>query len=133
LINSPGGEVPSAFAIIDAIQGSKIPVHTTGLGIIASSGLMIFIAGKKGHRIMTPNTSILSHQFSGGHQGKQHELVAGIKYVNFLEDRMISHYKKWTGLSEADIKKYLLPSEDVWLNSKEALKYKLCDKVVREL
>src|SRR5438270_13470851 len=36
IINSPGGNVNSAFAIIDAMRGSKIPVHTVGLGMIGS-------------------------------------------------------------------------------------------------
>ena len=28
IINSPGGEVPSAFSIIDTMKGSKIPIYT---------------------------------------------------------------------------------------------------------
>jgi len=44
-------------------------------------------------------------------------------------DRMLNHYKKHTKLSLADIKKYLLPSEDVYLSAEEALKYKICDKI----
>ena len=47
IINSPGGEIPSAFALIDTMKGSKIPIYTYGLGEIASCGLMTFIAGEK--------------------------------------------------------------------------------------
>ena len=47
IINSPGGEVGSAFALIDTMKGSKIPIYTYGLGEIASCGLMTFIAGEK--------------------------------------------------------------------------------------
>ena len=47
IINSPGGSVPSAFALIDTIKGSKVPVYTYGMGEIASCGLMMFIAGEK--------------------------------------------------------------------------------------
>ena len=35
IINSPGGDVNSCFALIDTIKGSKIPVYTYGLGQIA--------------------------------------------------------------------------------------------------
>ena len=59
IINSPGGEVPSAFALIDTMKGSKIPIYTYGLGEIASCGLLTFIAGAKGHRYITRNTAIL--------------------------------------------------------------------------
>ena len=31
IINSPGGELPSAFALIDTMRGSAIPIHTVGL------------------------------------------------------------------------------------------------------
>jgi ATP-dependent protease ClpP protease subunit len=36
----------AAFALIDVIRGSAIPVHTIGLGVIASAGLLTFISGK---------------------------------------------------------------------------------------
>ena len=47
LICSNGGEVPSCFALIDVMRGSSIPIHTVGLGVIASCGLLLFIAGEK--------------------------------------------------------------------------------------
>jgi ATP-dependent Clp protease protease subunit len=130
IINSPGGEVPSAFALIDTMKGSKIPVFTYGLGEIASCGLLTFMAGTKGHRYVTRNTAILSHQFSWGTIGKEHELHASVKEFTNTSQRIIDHYKKCTGQAEATIKKYLLPPEDVWLTPKEALKYGIADQIV---
>jgi ATP-dependent Clp protease, protease subunit len=130
IINSPGGSVPSAFALIDTIKGSKIPVYTYGMGEIASCGLLTFIAGTKGKRFITPNTAILSHQFSWGTIGKEHELMATVKEFENTSARIIAHYKKCTGQTEAVIKKYLLPPEDVWLTPKEAIKYGLADEIV---
>ena len=129
LICSPGGEVPPCFALIDIMKGSKIPIHTVGLGVIASCGLLLFITGEKGNRILTPNTSILSHQYSWGSWGKEHELFAQVKEFELSTKRMIDHYKKCTGLTEKDIRKYLLPPEDVWLSAQEAKKLKICDAV----
>jgi len=130
LINSPGGEVSSAFALIDTMKGSRIPIYTYGLGEIASCGLLTFIAGQKGHRYITRNTSILSHQYSWGSWGKEHELHARVKEFDNTQARMLEHYKKCTGLSEKDVKKYLLPPEDVWLTAKEAIKYGIADEIV---
>ena len=112
------------------MKGSKIPIKTVGLGMIASCGLLMFITGTKGKRILTPNTSILSHQYSWG-QGteKEHELFARVKEFELTTERMVKHYKKCTGLIEEDIRKYLLPPHDVWLSAKEAKKLGLCDKV----
>ena len=116
-------------ALIDVMRGSSIPIKTTGLGMIASAGLLIFISGTKGKRLLTPNTSILSHQFTWGSFGKEHELFAAVKEFDLTTKRMIKHYKKCTGLSDKDIRKYLLPPQDVWLSAPEALKLGICDNV----
>ena len=129
IINSPGGDVHAAFALIDVMKSSSIPIKTVGLGLIASCGFLIFIAGKKGQRILTPNTSILSHQYSWGSRGKEHELYARVKEFELSTDRMIKHYKKCIGMSEAKIKEILLPPQDVWLSAEEAMKLKICDKI----
>ena len=130
MICSPGGDVPSCFALIDIMKGSKIPIHTIGLGVIASCGLLLFITGEKGKRTLTPNTSILSHQYSWGSYGKEHELFAQVKEFELSTERMISHYKKCTGLDEKEIREHLLPPEDRWLSAKEAKKLGICDKVI---
>lgn len=130
IINSPGGDVNSCFALIDTMKGSRIPIYTYGLGLVASCGLMTFITGKKGHRYITRNTSILSHQYSWGASGKEHELFATVKEFNYTSDRIMNHYKKCTGLSDKKIKEILLPPQDVWLSAKEAVKYGLADSIV---
>ena len=129
MICSNGGEISEAFALIDVMNTSKIPIKTVGLGCIASCGLLIFLAGAKGRRVLTPNTSILSHQFSWGSSGKSHELFATIKEFELTEKRMIDHYRSCTGLDDETIKKVLLPPQDVWLSGQEALQYNICDFV----
>ena len=128
-ICSPGGDLNACFALVDVMKGSKIPIRTIGMGMIASCGLLMFISGEKGRRVLTPNTSILSHQFSWGSFGKEHELFAAVKEFDLTTRRMIDHYKKCTGLSEENIRKYLLPPQDVWLSAKEAKKLGLCDSI----
>lgn len=127
IINSPGGQMADTFAIIDTMNGSKIPVWTVGLGIIASGGFMIFINGEQ--RILTPNTLALSHVFSGGSYGKEHELMAGQKQFDLVSKNMIEHYKRCTGLSEEKIREKLLPKEDLWLTAKEMKSLNCCDKI----
>jgi len=130
IINSPGGEVSAAFSLIDAMKGSKIPIYTFGLGQIASCGLLTFMAGKKGFRFVTENTSILSHQYSWYSIGKEHELMATKKEMDNVSKRITDHYIKCTGLTEKEVKKYLLPPEDVWLTAKEAVKYGIADEII---
>jgi ATP-dependent Clp protease protease subunit len=129
MICSPGGSVDSCFALIETMKGSAIPVHTTGLGLIASCGILLFMSGFPGERVLTPNTSILSHQFSWGTWGKEHELFASQKEFDLTGKRMRDHYRKCTGLDDETIDTYLLPPQDVWLTAQEAKKYNICDKV----
>lgn len=129
VICSPGGDLNAAFALIDVMRGSAIPIRTIGLGQIASAGLMIFLAGEKGQRILTPNTSILSHQYTWGAFGKEHELFATIKEYDLTTKKVVDHYKKTTGLPEKKIREVLLPPQDVWLSPQEAKKLKICDDV----
>ena len=129
MICSSGGELEPAFALIDVMRSSSIHIKTVGLGQIASAGLMIFLAGSPGRRVLTPNTSILSHQYSWGSEGKHHELWAVTKEFSLVQDRMLAHYKQSTGLDEHTIKSKLLPASDVYLSAEEALALKVCDYI----
>jgi len=132
IINSPGGYVTDGFALIDIMFGSKIPIKTVGIGMIASMGLQVFLAGEKGTRTLTPNCMILSHQYAGGAYGKEHELVAAQTEQSILSDNVIRHYKRTTGLTVTEIRKYLLPPQDVWLTASDAKKHGICD-VIKDL
>jgi len=129
IINSPGGYVTDGFALIDVIFGSRIPIRTVGLGMVASMGLQIFLAGEKGSRTLTPNCMILSHQYAGGSWGKEHELVAAQVEQDILSEIVMRHYKRTTGLSAAKVRELLLPPQDVWLTARQAKKYGICDLV----
>lgn len=129
MLCSSGGELEPAFALIDVMRASSIYIKTVGLGQIASAGLMIFLAGSPGRRMLTPNTSILSHQYSWGSDGKHHELFAVTKEFDLVQRRMLNHYKMCTGLDEETIKTRLLPPSDVYLSAKEALELGICDHI----
>ena len=130
-INSPGGSVHSAFHLIDVMKQSKIPVHTIAMGLAASCGVLTLMAGEKGHRYITQNTSVMSHQYAWGSKGKEHELYGMIKEFELSSKRMIEHYKKCTGKSEKYIRQHLLPETDQWLSSREVLKHGIADKIIK--
>ena len=131
IINSQGGELNSALALTDVMEASSIPIWTYGLGSLCSAALSIFIAGAKGKRYITRNTSILSHQFSWGMGGKEHELLASVKEIDLTKKRVFEHYRKHTKQSEKNIKKFLLPPEDCWLTCNEAVKYGIADHIMK--
>jgi ATP-dependent Clp protease protease subunit len=129
IINSEGGYTSDGFALIDVMLGSHIPIYTVGIGLIASMGLLLFLTGEKGHRTLTPNTMILSHQFSGFSIGKEHELVAAQVGHDLLAENILRHYQRTTGLDKKTILENLLPPQDLWLSPNEAKKLGVCDAV----
>lgn len=129
IVNSEGGDLNDAFALIDIITHSSIPVHTLGLGMISSAGLMIFMSGVQGHRVLTPNTSIMSHQWSGTFEGKVHELMSAQQDFHLTTQRMISHYEQHSKLSKQEIETHLLPAHDVFLTAEQAVQFGLADRI----
>lgn len=126
-INSVGGSVTDAFALIDVMAGATVDITTIGVGEICSAALMVFMAGNR--RILTPNTMVLSHQFSAGVYGKDHELTAARRMLDQTQVNILRHYEKYTGLDKDTIMKELLGSSDVWLTPEQAKKYNLCDEI----
>ena len=130
IINSPGGYLTDGFAIIDTMKWSEIPIHTYAIGEACSAAFLIFIAGKKGHRIMTPNTVLISHQFSGGSIGTHSDMKADRKKFDDFYKKMIKHYIKHTKLkTKKEVEKYLLKEVDTYVTSKEAIRFGIADKI----
>lgn len=129
IVNSEGGDLNDAFALIDIMTHSQVPVHTLGLGQISSSGLMIFMAGVRGHRVLTPNTSIMSHQWSGTFEGKIHELMSAQEDFRQTTTRVLAHYERHSTLSVDEIQTHLLPASDVYLTAEQAVQMGIADKI----
>jgi ATP-dependent Clp protease protease subunit len=127
IINSPGGSVHWAWQLIDAMKMSEIPIVTIAQGLAASCGVLTLMAGDK--RVATHNTSIMSHTYAWGSQGKEGELYAKIKEFEYASARMLDHYKKCTKKSEKYIRKNLLHAHDEWLTPEEALKHGILDEI----
>lgn len=130
IIHSVGGSCTAGFAIIDMIEWSRIPVYTTGIGMIASMGLLIFMTGSKGHRVITPRTSVLSHRYLALTAGNYSQLIAGRKEEDLMHDRIVDHYIRHSNVkSKEELERTLLRDVDTWLSPEEALKYGVADIV----
>ncbi len=128
-INSCGGELYSAFALIDIMRASRIPIHTIGLGSLMSAAFLIFISGAKGNRSITKNTSVMSHQFSTFYEGKEHDIKASEKETRYVKQRMLDIMKEQCPMDEKTIKRKLLPPSDVWLSAEECVELGVADGI----
>ena len=69
-INSPGGSVTAGMAIYDTMNYVRCQVRTVCIGMAASMGAFLLMAGEKGKRLALPNSEVMIHQPSGGAQGQ---------------------------------------------------------------
>jgi ATP-dependent Clp protease protease subunit len=129
IINSPGGSITSAFQICDIMDFIESPVYTTGVGLVASSALIIFMNGELGHRIISEKCQILSHRYSWGFEGNHAELIAVQPEIINTHQRILNHYLECTGLSTDILEKEILLPTDRWITHKQAVLYKLADKI----
>jgi ATP-dependent protease ClpP protease subunit len=127
LITSTGGDMTAAFALINVMRGSRIPIRTIVLGEASSAALCILMAGHQ--RVATPYSSLMSHQFISGVEGTYDDLVNATTAFNEYFSKMLNFYVECTGLEEKFIKKNLLRALDHHFHPEKALEYKMIDLV----
>ena len=128
-INSPGGSVTSGMAIYDTMNFIKSDVSTICVGIAASMASILLSAGAKGKRFALPNSEIMIHQPLGGVQGQATEIKIAAERILKLKDKINQMLSLHTN---QDIKKIENDTErDNFMNSDEALKYGLIDKILK--
>jgi ATP-dependent Clp protease protease subunit len=126
-INSTGGDLYQALALIDIIKNSLHPVRIIGVGAVMSAAFLIFAAGTKGQRYAATNTSFMCHQFTSGGEAKYHDIKAEMKENESLNAKMVEILKDATGLSSARIRSKLLPASDVYLTAQETVDIGVAD------
>ena len=129
-VNSTGGDLYQAFALIDIMQSSKHSVRTIAIGSVMSAAFLIFASGTRGERYLAANTGIMCHQFSGSTDAKYHDLKAEMKENEFLNQKMINILKTATDLTVSKIKAKLLPASDVYMTAQEALDLGIADQLL---
>lgn len=126
-INSPGGSISAMYAIYDVMNYIRPDVVTVGFGRCASAGSFILAHGARGKRYALPNTEIMIHELSTGHQGKAGEIRNQYKHMERLYEKMAGQYAEITGKDLASVKKDM--ERDFYMYPDDAVEYGLIDKV----
>jgi ATP-dependent Clp protease, protease subunit len=130
-INSPGGSVTAGLAIYDTIQFIKPDVSTICIGMAASMGAVLLVAGAKGKRYALPNAEVMIHQPLGGTQGQASDMAIHAKRI--LQTRELLN-KIISDRSRQPIEKVEKDTDrDYFLSAEEALKYGIIDKVIEKI
>ncbi len=130
-INSPGGSVTAGLAIYDTMQFVKADVSTICVGMAASMGAVLLLAGQKGKRFALPNSQILLHQVMMDNLGGQAtEIEITARQVLKIKERLNQVIAKHTGQSIAKVEKDT--DRDFYMTSQEAKEYGVVDEIIKK-
>ncbi|EHR71807.1 ATP-dependent Clp protease, proteolytic subunit ClpP [Burkholderiales bacterium JOSHI_001] len=129
-INSPGGSVSAGMSIFDTMQFIKPEVSTLCMGMAASMGSFLLMAGAKGKRFALPNSKIMIHQPSGGAQGQATDIEIHAREILKTREQLNKIYAERTGQTLEKIQADM--ERDFYMNPVEALEYGLIDKVLEK-
>jgi ATP-dependent Clp protease protease subunit len=127
-INSPGGSVTAALAMYDTMHYVRPHISTMCLGLAASAGSLLLMAGEKGKRFSLPNARIMIHQPSGGFRGQATDIQIHAKEYKDSKNRLNQIYAEKTGQPLELIEKTM--ERDCFFSALEAKNFGLIDEVV---
>jgi ATP-dependent Clp protease, protease subunit len=127
-INSPGGSVSAGLSIYDTMQFIKPDVSTLCLGMAASMGSFLLMAGASGKRAALPNSRVMIHQPSGGAQGQAADIEIQAREILKTREQLNRIYSERTGQTVAKIAADM--ERDYWMSPAEAKEYGLIDQVL---
>ena len=126
-INSPGGSVTAGMAIFDTMNYIKCPVRTVCVGLAASMGAFLLMAGEKGKRLALPNSEVMIHQPSGGASGQATDVTIHAEWLLRTKNKMNGLMAEMTG---QPLEKIALDVErDHFMSAQEALEYGIIDEI----
>lgn len=129
-INSPGGSVTAGMAIYDTMNFVNSSVSTICIGMAASMAAFLLSSGENGKRYILPNAEVMIHQPLGGAQGQATEIKIAAEHILKLRDKLNKILSKNTNQSLETIA--LDTERDNFMDSDEALKYGLVDKIIKK-
>ena len=127
-IDSPGGDVDSAYAIFDMIRFVKPKVTMIAMGLAASAGALIMLAGDKENRFGFPNSHYLIHQPLSGVRGVATEIEIHAREIEKTRQKINALIAQETGKSLQQVEKDT--DRDYWMSAEEALEYGLISKII---
>ena len=129
-INSPGGSVTAGLAIYDTMRILPCPVSTTCVGMAASFGTILLMAGDRGLRRSLPHARIHMHQplIQGGIGGQATDIDIQAREILHTRDvlnEIIQHH------TDQPLERIRRDTErDFFMSAKEALEYGIIDEVL---
>ncbi len=132
-INSPGGIITSGMAVYDTMQMITSDVSTVCMGLAASMGAMLLIAGKKGKRYAWPHARIMIHQplISGQIIAPAVDLKIQADEIRKIREELNRIIANATGRSIEQVE--MDTDRDYNMTAKDALEYGIIDGIIEKI
>ena len=132
-VNSPGGSVSAGLGIYDTMQFIRPDVATYCIGVAASMGALLLMAGTAGKRYCLPNSRVLLHQplMGGVIEGPATDLGIQAKEMLRTRERLYKIMVEHTGQKIETIAGDC--ERDKWLDAEEAVAYGTADEVLSHI
>lgn len=126
-INSPGGSITAGMAIYDTMNYIKCDVRTVCVGMAASMGAFLLMAGEKGKRLALPNSEVMIHQPLGGASGQATDVEIRAKWLLRTKEKMTRLMSEMTGQDQEKLRADC--ERDYFMTVEEALNYGIIDQI----
>lgn len=126
-INSPGGSVTDGMAIFDTMRYVKPKIRTVCLGMAASMGAFLLMAGEPGMRMALPNSEVMIHQPLGGASGQATDVEIRAKWLLRTKEKMTRLMSEMTGQDQEKLRADC--ERDYFMTAEEALNYGIIDQI----
>ena len=130
-IYSCGGNMYSAWSLIDIIEASPTPIYTVVAGSAESAAFMIYISGKK--RYVMKHARLMFHQFSWNINDQYDKLRDFCHVMDDEWERYTKFVCSKTSITKAKLEEIREKKQDYWLTSEESIKYHVSDYYYDEL
>src|SRR5579885_3599676 len=127
-IHSPGGLITSGLAIYDTMQLIKPDVSTICVGMAASMGAVLLLAGAKGKRYALPNSTIMIHQAAGGFEGTAADIEIRAREILRVQSRLRDIMALHTGQPLERIARD--SDRDFFLTPEQSKAYGIVDEII---
>ena len=127
-IHSPGGSVTAGMSVYDTMQLVNPDVSTICVGMAASMGAMLLLAGAKGKRYALPNSTMMIHQAAGGFEGTAADIEIRAREILRLQTRLRELMSYHTGQPLDRIARD--SDRDFFMTPDQAKEYGIIDEVI---
>lgn len=115
-LNSPGGSVDAAQALINVMMQCEAPITVIGSGTIASAAAIILSACESFQ--LDPFCSVMYHPCTGGYGGTMDDIVGYGTFQKKQTEDLLNYYAIGI-LTEEELRQIHVEKATIWLSTKD--------------